>query len=123
MGFDLSPARRSCGTCSKRQLAADRVKTQTKSNRSLSHFRGGAWSPRSKSLIAGIASCCQENKDHSVHSHSSRNKLLLLALRKIEPKLLASDEFRQRLYSMLGRKLLLWGATRLAKIMSGFSMR
>jgi hypothetical protein len=24
---------------------------------------------------------------------------------------------------MLGRKLLLWGATRLAKIMSGFSMR
>ena len=42
------------------------------------------------------------DKDHAVHSHSSRNKLLLLALRKIEPKLLASDEFRQRLYSMLG---------------------
>ena len=74
-------------------------------------------------LNRGYSFVLPGDKDHAVHSHSSRNKLLLLALRKIEPKLLASDEFRQRLYSMLGRKLLLWGATRLAKIMSGFSMR
>jgi hypothetical protein len=42
------------------------------------------------------------DKDRAGHSHSSGNKLLLLALRKIEAKLLASDEFRQRLYSILG---------------------
>ena len=53
-------------------------------------------------LNRGYSFVVPRDKDHPGHSLSSRNKLLLFALRKIEPKLLASDEFRQRLYSMLG---------------------
>ena len=53
-------------------------------------------------LNRGYSFVLPGDKDHAVHSHSSRNKLLLFALRKIEPKLLASNEFRQRLDSMLG---------------------
>ena len=53
-------------------------------------------------LNRGYSFVLPGDKDHAVHSHSSRNKLLLLALRKIEPKLLASDEFRQRLLQYVG---------------------
>jgi len=53
-------------------------------------------------LNRGYSFVVPRDKDHPGHSLSSRNKLLLFAFQKIEPKLLASVEFRQRFYRMLG---------------------
>jgi hypothetical protein len=53
-------------------------------------------------LNRGYGLVMPRDEDHPVHSDNSSDKLLLFTLRKIEPKLLASNEFRQRLDSMLG---------------------
>ena len=97
------------------QLAADRVNTQTKSNRSLFHFRDGAWSPRSKSLIAGIASCCQEIRTTPSTATAAATSCCS------SPSEKSSRSFSRPMSSAngstvcWGRELLLWGANATCK--------
>jgi hypothetical protein len=62
------------------------------------------------------------DEDHTVCSNRCRDKLLLLFLRKVEPEVFSPDDVRKRRNRVCERRLLLCGATRLAKILPGVSI-